>query len=116
MPADLKLDESDDKVAAIQTDFSTRRPDDALLRTVVSPDGQRALALYGTETEPSPNFRIDLYAVDGRFLRNLTPLDLSCVFPETVAWSGDGFDYFHRAPQRQTAATPDTAPGGLSRS
>lgn len=89
-PAELKLDEPDEKLAAIQTDFSTRRPDDALLRTVPSPDGQRALALYGTEEEPSPAFRIDLYATDGRFLRNLTPPDLSCVFPETVSWSSDG--------------------------
>ena len=31
---------------------------------------------------------IDLYAADGKFLRNLAP-ELSCVFPET-AWSGDG--------------------------
>jgi hypothetical protein len=90
IPPELKLDEPDEKLAAIQTDFNTRRPDDALLRTVPSPDGQRALALYGTELEPSPAFRIDLYATDGRFLRNLTPPDLSCVFPEMVSWSSDG--------------------------
>lgn len=89
-PAELKLDEPDEKLATVQTDFSTRRPDDALLRTIVSPDGQRVLALYQTENDSGPAFRIDLYAADGKFLRNLTPPDLSCVFPETVAWSGDG--------------------------
>ena len=79
-----------DKLAPIQTDFTSRRPDDALLRTIASPDGQRALALYGTEDEPSANFRLDMYSSDGKFLRNLTPPTFSCVFPETVQWSPDG--------------------------
>lgn len=79
-----------DKLAPIQTDFTTRRPDDALLRTVLSPDGQRALALYGTEDEPSANFHVDMYSADGKFLRNLTPPTFSCVFPETTQWSPDG--------------------------
>ncbi len=112
MPTDIQLDESDQKLPTIQTDFSARRPDDALLRTVLSPDGQRALALYGTESEPSPNFRIDLYSADGKFLRNLTPPDLSCVFPETVAWSGDGnviAFIAHRS--AKPAATPTPPPG-----
>ena len=90
VPAELQAPESNEKLASIQTDFTTRRPDDALLRTVASPDGQRALALYGTEDQPGPSFRIDLYASDGRFLRNLIPPTLSCVFPETVAWTSDG--------------------------
>src|SRR5258705_9210079 len=86
----LNDEDLSDKLATVQTDFSTKRQDDALLRTVASPDGQRVLALYGTEDEPSSAFRIDLYSNDGRFLRNLIPPDLSCVFPETVAWSPDG--------------------------
>ncbi len=90
VPAELQAPEPNEKLVSIQTDFTTRRPDDALLRTVASPDGQRALALYGTENEPGPAFRIDLYASDGRFLRNLIPPTLSCVFPETVAWTSDG--------------------------
>lgn len=90
IPAGLQPPEANEKLASIQADFTARRPDDALLRTVASPDGQRALALYGTEDEPSPAFRIDLYATDGRFLRNLIPPTLSCVFPETVAWTADG--------------------------
>lgn len=90
IPKELQVTETTEKLVAIQADFTSRRPDDALLRTVASPDGQRALALYGTEDEPSPAFRIDLYASDGRFLRNLIPPTLSCVFPETVAWTSDG--------------------------
>lgn len=114
MPTDIKLDEPDEKLAAIQADFSTRRPDDALLRTVVSPDGQRALALYGTEDEPSPAFRIDLYAADGKFLRNLTPPDLSCVFPETVAWSSDGNLIGFIAHKSLKRAPTPTPPAGVA--
>ena len=83
-------EETGNKLAPIQDDFNTRRKDEALLRTVPSPDGQRALALYGTADEPSETFRIDLYAADGKFLRNLTPPDLAASFPEAVVWSSDG--------------------------
>jgi hypothetical protein len=89
-PSDLKSDDPD-KFAAVQNDFNTpKRKDDALIRTVVSPDGRRVLALYGTTDEPSSAFRIDLYNSDGMFLRNIIPPTISCVFPETVSWSPDG--------------------------
>lgn len=125
IPAKLQTPDPNEKLASIQADFAARRPDDALLRTVASPDGQRALALYGTEDEPSPAFRIDLYATDGRFLRNLIPPTLSCVFPETVAWTSDGnFITFiaHKSvkpaptptPPIDLAPEPDSSPLPLS--
>src|SRR5207302_959364 len=58
---------------AIQQDFDSKRQQDALLRTVMSPDGQRGLALYGTADEPATTFRIDLYSAEGTFIRNITP-------------------------------------------
>ena len=79
-PADLKVEDSD-KFAAVQNDFNTpKRQNDALIRTVVSPDGRRVLALYGTEDEPGSAFRIDLYSSDGQFIRNMIPPAISCVF------------------------------------
>ena len=75
--------------SAIQQDFDSKRQQDALLRTVMSPDGQRALALYGTADEPATTFRIDLYSADGNFLRNVTPPTLAVVFQDSVAWSAD---------------------------
>lgn len=110
IPEDLQKEDSNEKLATIQADFTTRRPDDALLRTVASPDGQRALALYGTEDEARTAFRIDLYAVDGKFIRNLTPPDLSCVFPETVMWSGDGNSITFIAHKRVLPAPKPTPP------
>src|SRR5262249_18344930 len=47
-PPEATSEETVAKLEPIQKDFDTRRKDDALLRTVVSPDGERALALYGT--------------------------------------------------------------------
>ncbi len=89
-PPGAESEDTGSKLAAIQDDFNARRKDEALLRTVVSPDGQRALALYATADEPSENFKIDLYAADGKFLRNLTPPELAAAFPESVVWSNDG--------------------------
>lgn len=89
-PRDLNSEDTSARLPAIQQDFDTRRKDDALLRTVTSPDGQRALALYGTSDAPGPTFRIDLYSAEGQFLRNLTPPDLAGVFPDSVLWSSDG--------------------------
>lgn len=96
-------------IAAIQQDFDTRRQDDALLRTVPSPDGQRALALYGTADEPAQTFRIDLYSADGNFLRNVTPPNLAVVFQDAVAWSADSsFIAFvgRKSLQAQPSPTP----------
>jgi hypothetical protein len=90
LPERLRKDEAEEPLASIKTDFQTRRGNkEALMRTVVDPSGQRALALYGT-SEGGTDFRIDLYSVDGQFIRNVLPDDLTGVFPEQVAWSPDG--------------------------
>lgn len=89
-PADNNALDASDKDVNVANFFAAKRENDALLRTIASPDGKRLLALYGTESEPASAFRIDLFSSDGTFLRNLIPPDLSCLFPETVAWSPDG--------------------------
>ena len=121
-PPSAEIDDTLDKFPAVANDFSTKRKDEALLRTVVSPDGRRVLALYGTADDTGSTFRIDLYNSDGQFLRNLIPPDLACVFPETVTWSPDGnFINFiaHRrvtpspSPTPLNAPEPQPSPGGL---
>lgn len=111
VPPEVKTEDADDKIEAIQLDFNTRRPNDALLRTVRSPDAQRALVLYGTADEPSQEFHIDLYSSDGTFLRNITPPDLACVFPETVAWSPDG-NFITFIGHKGVKPTPTPTPPG----
>jgi len=110
-PAEVKTEDADDKIEAIQIDFNMRRQNDALVRTVRSPDGQRALVLYGIADEPSQEFHIDLYSADGRFLRNLTPPDLACVFPETVSWSPDG-NFITFIAHKGVTPTPTPMPPG----
>jgi len=90
LPPTLVSGAPDEPLAPIKQDFDTRRKDEALLRTVPSPDGQRALALYDPGGLPSDEFKIDLYAADGRFLRNLLPENLSGAFLTTAVWSPDG--------------------------
>ena len=94
---------------AIQQDFDTNRKDDALLRTVPSPDGQRALALYGTADESTATFRIDLYSSDGTFIRNVTPPTLAVVFQDSVVWSPNGASIAfvaRKSAQAESSPTP----------
>jgi hypothetical protein len=107
-PANLPSDEAT-KIPAIQQDFDTRRPDDALLRTVSSPDGLRALALYGTADQPATTFRIDVYSVDGTFIRNVTPPDLAVVFQDSVVWSSDSV-YIAFVGRKSTQAQASPSP------
>lgn len=90
LPSNLANEDTPDKDINVANFFAAKRQDDALLRTIASPDRKRVLALYGTDNEPPSAFRIDLFSSDGEFIRNLVPPDISCVFPETVAWSPDG--------------------------
>jgi hypothetical protein len=108
MPTNLPSEEAK-SLPAIQQDFENKRPNDALLRTVSSPDGARALALYGTADEPTATFRIDLYSADGNFIRNVTPPTLAVVFQDSVAWSADSsmFAFVGRkSAQAQPSPTP----------
>jgi hypothetical protein len=98
-----------EKFGPVATDFSTKRKDEALLRTVVSPDKKRVLAIYGTADETSSTFRIDLYNSDGQFLRNLIPPDIACVFSETVTWSPDG-NFINFIARKRVMPSPTPTP------
>jgi hypothetical protein len=108
-PPSTNFDDPLEKNAAIANDFAAKRENDALIRTVTSPDGRRVLAVYGTADEPGSEFRIDLYNSDGQFLRNLIPPDISCVFPETVIWSPDG-NYINFIAHKRVAPSPTPTP------
>jgi len=108
-PKNANAEDSSDKFVNVANHSAAKRENDALLRTIVSPDGKRVLALYGTDTEASPAFRIDLYNADGEFLRNLIPPDISCVFPETVGWSPDG-NFINFIAHKRVMPTPSPTP------
>jgi len=109
LPGNLANEDTADKNVNVANYFAAKRQDDALLRTVASPDGKRVLALYGTENEPPSAFRMDLFSTEGEFIRNLVPPDIACVFPETVSWSPDG-RYINFIAHRREAPSPSPTP------
>ena len=109
LPNNLNNEDATDKDVNIANYFAAKRPDDALLRTLSSPDGKRVLALYGTDNEPPSAFRIDLFNSDGEFIRNVIPPDISCLFPETVAWSPDG-RFINFIARRRVMPSPSPTP------
>ncbi|HJT67154.1 MAG TPA: hypothetical protein VJ749_11910 [Pyrinomonadaceae bacterium] len=109
LPGNLTNEDIADKNINVANYFAAKRQDDALLRTVASPDGKRVLALYGTENEPPSAFRIDIFSSEGEFIRNLVPPDIACVFPETVAWSPDG-RYINFIAHRREMPSPSPTP------
>lgn len=108
-PTDFDTVDPLERLETIVNEFSTKRTDDALLRTVKSPDGRRVLAVYATADEPGAAFRVDLYNSDGQFLRNIVPPDLSCFFPETVTWSPDG-NSINFIARKRVAPSPTPTP------
>jgi hypothetical protein len=91
LPENLRQDAPEELLATVKTQFETSRKDEALLRTVLSPNGQRALALYdaGGGTPAENTFRLDLYGADGMFVRNILPQNLEGITLAAVAWSPD---------------------------
>lgn len=121
LPESVKNEGPEEPLASVRTHFETQRKDEALLRTVTSPDGQRALALYAPNDPafPSDEFLIDLYNAQGAFLRNVLPQGLSGVFLSTVDWSPDGSAIVFTGrrtikPQPSVTPTPDAVGAPLA--
>jgi hypothetical protein len=111
LPENLRQDAPEELLATVKTQFETNRKDEALLRTVVSPDGQRALALYdaGGGTPSENTFRIDLYGADGMFVRNILPQNLEGITLAAVAWSPDA-QWIAFIGREKPNATPSPTP------
>jgi Tol biopolymer transport system component len=104
------------KFATIQTDFDLNRRSDALLRTVLSPDRFRGVAIYATSETPQGEFRMDLYSTDGKLIRPILPAEVSGAFPPTVAWSPDGQWIVFIARRSQTPSSPTNPSSGTTSS
>ena len=74
---------------AVQGDFSTNRLDEVLVKTVVSPDKQRVLVVYRRVGDGEIEFRLDMYAADGRILRKVSYDGMAIYYPGAIVWSPD---------------------------
>ena len=98
---------------AIQADFDQTRAQEALEKTIPSPDKKRFLAVYRKIEDQQAEYRLDMYAADGKLLRKITPNGLAVHFPDTIVWSPDNTTVAFVGVLRvgQTNAAPaETAP------
>ena len=117
-PAAGPTEEGNTLLPAIQNDFTTNRPDEALIRTVTSPDRQRVLVVYATSEDEPNEFRVDLYGIAGDFQRHITPVGLAVVFAPIAAWSPDGnfmafIAYKSSAPQPAPSPLDEIIPNSI---
>lgn len=81
--------QSDERSAGVQNDFDQNRAEELLDKTLTSPDKQRVLAIYHRTDDLPSEFRLDMYAADGRLLRKITYDGMAVHFAETIVWSPD---------------------------
>lgn len=106
---------SEERNAAVQNDFDQNRPQELLTRTLTSPDAKRVLAVYHKVGDLPSEFRLDMYAADGRILKKVTADTMAVHFPDTIRWSPDSSTVAFVAMLRgatvdETASTPAVDP------
>jgi hypothetical protein len=107
-PEATKNTPAEERNAAVQADFDQNRAQELLDKTIVSPDRNRVLAVYHLPGDVQAEFRLDMYAADGKFLRRVTPDAMAVHFPDTIVWSPDSTTVAFVAMTR--AGTPGSAP------
>jgi hypothetical protein len=80
---------TEDRHPAVQSDFDANRTQELLDRTIMSPDKQRVAVIYHRVTDVPSEYRLDMYAGDGRLLRKVTSDTMAVHFPDTIVWSPD---------------------------
>jgi hypothetical protein len=109
----------EERNAAIQSDFDQARPQEVLDKTISSPDKKRVLVVYHRATDVQAEFRLDMYATDGKLLHKITPDTMAAHFPDTTVWAPDssavafvamvraGSDDAEAAPTNPAVVTPN---------
>ena len=111
-PVTNETAQSDERNAAVQTDFDQNRTQELLDKTIVSPNKQRVLAVYHKAEDSQGDFRLDMYSADGKLLRRITPDGMAVHYPDTIVWSPDSANVAFMAMTRagQTSALPTPTP------
>ena len=85
----LPATSAEERNAGVLADFDTNRTQEALERTITSPDKKHVFAIYRNITDLSSEFRIDAYSPDGKLIKKVTPDTMAVHFPDTIVWSPD---------------------------
>ena len=113
VPAPTLTDEnvqSQERNAAVQNDFDQNRPQELLDKSITSPDKQRVLAVYHKTEDSQGDFRLDMFAADGRLLKKITHDGMAVHYPETIVWSPDSSSVAFMAKTRVGGAADPLAP------
>ena len=88
-PTITQTAQSEEANAAVQVDFDQNRTTETLDKVIAAPDKQRVLAVYHRAGDAPLEFRLDMYAPDGKPVRKITYDGMAAHFPETIVWSPD---------------------------
>jgi hypothetical protein len=109
-PAMSENAQTDERNIAVQTDFDQNRTQEVVDKTIASPDKQRVLVAYHRAGDLPSEFRLDMYAADGKFIRKITHDGMAVHFPDTIVWSPDSSTVAFVAMVRGSQATPAVTP------
>lgn len=97
---------AEERSAAVLADFDQNRPQEIVDRTVTSPDGKRVAVVYHQATDLPSEFRLDMYAADGKVIKKVTSDLMAVHFPDTIRWSPDSTSLAFLAMLRGASAEP----------
>ncbi len=109
--------QSQERNAAVQSDFDQNRPQELLDKSITSPNKQRVLAVYHKAEDSQGDFRLDMYGADGKLVQKITPDGMAVHYPDTIVWSPDSGNIAFMAktrvgqtvnPTSENAPTPPT--------
>lgn len=104
--------QTDERNAAVQTDFDQNRAQELIDKTIASPNKQRVLVVYHKAEDTPGDFRLDMYSADGKIIRKISPEGMAVQYPDTIVWSPDSSNVAFMAitRERQSVAAPTPLP------
>ena len=109
-PEAAKSATTEERIAAVQSDFDQNRTQEILDKTITSPDRKRVLAVYHRPTDAPAEFRLDMYTADGKILKRVSSDLMAIHFPDTIRWSPDSSSAAFVAMVRVASADSQIAP------
>ena len=107
-PTEPAKAQTEERNAAVQSDFDQNRLDEILDKTIASPDGKRTVAVYHRLNDLPSEFRLDMYSADGKPLRKMTSDLMAAHFPDTIRWSPDSASVAFAAMVRGVQTEPES--------